>query len=140
MIDHDPTRNGVASPLPSNRKFGLTFSGLFFFLGLAGWFVFGKFVLWPLLSGAILLIISIVLPQILGLPNKIWMKFGDLLHRLVSPIILGIMFFLLITPLGLLMKALGKRPIPLQFDRDIESYWIARTPPGPTPDSMRNQF
>ena len=65
---------------------------------------------------------------------------GLVLHKIVSPIALGILFFLVVTPTGLLMRLLGKDPLRLRFDRSADSYWIARTPPGPDADSLKNQF
>ena len=63
-----------------------------------------------------------------------------LLHKIVNPIVLGIMFLVFITPIALVLRLLGKKLIPLTFERDKASYWIERTPPGPAPDSLRNQF
>jgi hypothetical protein len=66
--------------------------------------------------------------------------FRLLLHRIVSPLVLGVMFFGVVTPMGLVMRALGKDPLRLRFDRDARSYWIDRRPPGPAPDTLNNQF
>jgi hypothetical protein len=68
------------------------------------------------------------------------MGFGALLHAIMQPLLLGIMFFAMIFPIGLLMRIRGKRPIPVAFEPGCESYWISRDPPGPTPDSLRDQF
>jgi hypothetical protein len=62
------------------------------------------------------------------------------LHAVMTPVLLGLMFFTTITPIGWLMRALGKRPLALGFDREAKSYWIHRTPPGPARDSLPNQF
>ena len=72
--------------------------------------------------------------------NRLWMKFGGLLHRFVSPIVLGLLFFVVITPMGLAMRMLGKDPLKLRADTQSKSYWIDRTPPGPRPDSFIDQF
>jgi hypothetical protein len=58
----------------------------------------------------------------------------------VSPVVLGIMFFLVVTPIGLLMRAFGKDPLRLRFDKSASSYWLDRTPPGPPPESLSDQF
>jgi hypothetical protein len=63
-----------------------------------------------------------------------------LLHRITTPVILALLFWITVVPTGLLMRAFGKDPLRLKFDRDARSYWIERTPPGPAPDSLRNQF
>ena len=68
------------------------------------------------------------------------MKFGELLHRIVSPIALGIVFYLAVLPTGLLLRLFGKDPLRLKIDRGAASYWIKREPPGPTAESLNNQF
>ena len=83
---------------------------------------------------------ALVWPGVLAPLNRLWTRFGLLLHRLVSPLVLGVMFFLVITPMGLVMRALGKDPLRLQRDRAARTYWIDRQPPGPAPDSLNNQF
>jgi hypothetical protein len=79
-------------------------------------------------------------PAALAPLNRVWTRFGLLLHRIVSPVVLGVMFFVVVTPMGLIMRALGKDPLRLRFDRDARSYWIDRRPPGPAPDTLNNQF
>ncbi len=80
------------------------------------------------------------MPSLLAPLNRVWTKFGLLLHKVVSPIVLGVMFYLVITPTGLLMRLFGKDPLRLKFDGTAKSYWIPREPPGPKPDSIKDQF
>ena len=125
---------------PSDRNFGLVFAVVFAVIGLLPW-VFGRPVrTWGIVAAALFLAVALVAPRILAPLNKLWLKLGLLLHRVVSPIVLGIMFFLVITPMGLLMKVFGKDPLRLRFDRGASTYWIAREPPGPPPDSFSDQF
>ena len=91
------------------------------------------------ISGAFALV-SVIKPSVLAVPNRLWMKLGLLLAKVVSPIALGILFYLVFMPIGLLMRIGGKDPLRLKFDRDAKSYWIQRDPPGPPPTSMTNQF
>ena len=63
-----------------------------------------------------------------------------MLHRIVNPIIMVFLFFVVIAPIGLLMRALGKDPLRLKFDKTARSYWIARTDDRPLPEAMRQQF
>ena len=108
--------------------------------------------LWPLLSGdgtvrmwslivaALLFGVSVTVPGALSPFNTVWLKLGLLLSRIVNPIVLGLMFYLVITPFGLALKLFRKDLLNLQHDPSATSYWIQRKPPGPTPESMRNQF
>ena len=91
-------------------------------------------------SAALFLVIAYTYPKVLAPLNLLWMKFGLLLHKIVTPVILGLLFFVTITPIGLLARACGKDFLRLRLDRGAKSYWIERTPPGPPPQSMKNQF
>jgi len=72
--------------------------------------------------------------------NRLWLWFGLALHRIVSPVVLAALFFVVITPVGVVARLAGKDFLRLSFDRGATSYWIDRRPPGPRPSSMRNQF
>jgi hypothetical protein len=124
----------------SERSFGIVFAVVFAVIGLWPLLVGRGPRLWSVAVGAVFLICAFVLPKALAPLNRLWLRFGLLLHRIVSPIALGIMFFLVITPTGLLMRALGKDPLRLKFDRNLASYWIDRVPPGPPPESFKDQF
>jgi len=139
-IADNQSHTEVATPLPSNRRFGLLFAAVFSGFGLARWLIGGHLDLWPWIAGIAFLTVALTAPSLLTPLNRLWMKLGLLLHHIVSPMVLAVMFFGLIAPMGLVMRILGKRPIPLEFEPGRESYWIARTPPGPEPESLRNQF
>ena len=89
---------------------------------------------------AAFLLVALVYPRLLGPLNRLWLKFGLLLYKVMNPLILGLLFFVTIMPIGLVMRAFGKDFLRLRLDRTAKSYWIDRTPPGPPPQSMRNQF
>lgn len=124
----------------SERFFGITF--FVFFLLIALWpLLWGK----PLRIGVLgvsisFLALALIRPSLLAPLNRLWLKFGALLHSITSPIILGIMFFLVILPIGLLMRLLGKDFLRLRFDNNTPSYWIKREPPGPDKSSLNRQF
>jgi hypothetical protein len=124
----------------SNRAFGLVFAAVFLIIGLWPWAFGGQVRVWSLLVSAAFLVAAWVWPAVLAPLNRLWTRFGLLLHRIVSPVVLGVMFFVVITPTGLLMRALGKDPLRLQLEREARSYWIERQPPGPLPDTLNNQF
>jgi hypothetical protein len=95
---------------------------------------------WALVPAAAFLVLALLWQRPLRPLNWLWLQFGLLLYKLVSPVALGILFYLAVAPTGLLMRALGKDPLHLKRDPAAPSYWIMRAPPGPTPESMKNQF
>ena len=72
--------------------------------------------------------------------NKLWFKFGLLLHAIINPIVLGAMFFVAVTPMALVMRLAGKKLLNMDYEPNAKSYWIERKPPGPPPESVRRQF
>jgi hypothetical protein len=124
----------------SDRSFGLVIATVF--LVIAFWpLVRGEPVRWWALAvAAVFAALALTWTAALAPLNKWWTKLGVLLYRVVSPIVLGLLFYVAVVPVGLLMRVLGKDPLRLRRDPDAASYWIDRTPPGPTPDSMKNQF
>lgn len=107
--------------------------------------------LWPLVGGAgprvwalgiagVFALLARVWPDALAPLNRIWFRFGLLLHRIVSPVVLAVLFFLTVTPMALLLRILGKDLLRLRWDREAASYWIERDPPGPEPETMIHQF
>ena len=124
----------------SERGFGIVFAVVFTIVGLLPLLAGGGVRWWALALAAGFLGAGYLAPQILRPLNRLWLKFGLLLHRIVNPVIMGLLFFVTVTPIGLIMRALGKDPLRLNLDRSAKSYWIERTPPGPAPDTMKNQF
>lgn len=124
----------------SDRSFGMVFAAVFAVIGVLPLAFGGGVRLWSLAVGAVFLLVALAVPSILAPLNRLWLRFGLLLHRIVSPLILGVMFFLVITPMGLVMRAFGKDLLRLKFDKAARSYWIDRTPPGPAPESLKDQF
>lgn len=124
----------------SDRGFGLVFAAVFAVIGL-----------WPLIHAtlprwwslgiaAAFLAVSLIRPALLAPLNRLWMRFGLLLHRIVNPIVMGLLFYVVLTPFGLVLRLLGKDPLRRGFDAAAATYWIQRLPPGPAPDTMKNQF
>lgn len=129
-----------AVPLPSDRSFGLTF--VFVLGALAGWLWWREHGgAWMAgLGAALLLAVSLAYPRILHPFNRAWMAFGAVLQRIVSPVVLGVMFFGVITPLGWALRVGGRDEMRRRFEPDAPSYWIDRDPPGPAPGSLNQQF
>ena len=124
----------------SDRAFGLVFAGVF--LLVAGWPLFSGETprWWALGIAAAFVLIAMLKPALLAGLNRQWIKLGLLLGKVVSPVALGILFYCVIAPIGLLVRLSGKDPLRLKLDSGSNSYWIPRKPPGPPPDSMTNQF
>lgn len=124
----------------SDRAFGAVIAGVLLVVALAPLRHAHAPRSWAfVLSGAFALI-AILKPALLATPNRLWTRLGVLLGKVVSPIALGILLYAVLTPVALLLRLTGQDPLRLKLDRDAGSYWIAREPPGPSPDSMTNQF
>lgn len=124
----------------SDRNFGLTFAALFAILAaLSGWRGGER---WPYWLGAAVAValVAFVVPKVLAPLNRAWTAFGLLLFKVVNPVVMFILFATTIVPIGLVRRALGKDSLRLRFEPDAPSYWIPREPPGPEPESMKNQF
>lgn len=126
----------------SDRSFGFVFVVVFLVIGLwpllSDWTAFETIRLWSVGIAALILLVALVRPTILAPANRVWMKFGLLLHRIVSPIMLGAMFFVALTPVALFMRLRGKDLLALKPRSDAKSYWIERN--DEVPSSMSNQF
>jgi Saxitoxin biosynthesis operon protein SxtJ len=92
-------------------------------------------------AGALLLSLGILAPSRLSALNKLWLKAGAAIAKVVNPIVLALLFFFVVTPIALFMRIAGKRPLRLAPDQTAASYWISREPSeGEAPTSMRRQF
>lgn len=124
----------------SDRSFGIVFCVVFAVIGLYPLLGGGDVRLWSLGLAAAFLLVALVRPGLLAPLNRWWLKFGLLLGRIVSPLAMGLVFFLVMTPTGLIMRLLGKDLLRLRLEPAAESYWIERRPPGPAPETMTHQF
>tara|TARA_B100002052_G_scaffold285580_1_gene298555 strand:- start:389 stop:772 length:384 start_codon:yes stop_codon:yes gene_type:complete len=120
----------------SNRSFGIVFFTVFLLIALYPLINEENLRLWSLVISLIFLVLGLINSQILTPLNKLWFKFGILLGKIVSPIIMGIIFFFVVTPIGFIMKAIGKDLINLKYNNN-KSYWIEKTGPK---SKMKNQF
>lgn len=124
----------------SDRSFGIVFAVVFALVAALSWYSGGTHWTWWLGGSALFALVALAYPGVLAPLNRLWMKFGLLLAAVISPLVLGLVFYLCITPIGFLMKLFGKDPLRLRLDRDADTYWIRREPPGPPPESLKNQF
>jgi hypothetical protein len=95
---------------------------------------------WALGIGVVFLALAFLWTAPLAPLNRLWSQLGLLLFQIVSPIVLGLLFYLTVTPVGFLLRLFGKDPLRLRRNSAAKTYWVLRVPPGPSPQSMKNQF
>ena len=122
--------------LPSNKNFGIVFAIVFFTISIWPLLKEGDIRYWSLIISFIFFVLALVNSKILTPLNKIWMKFGVLLGKIISPIVMGFIFFFVVTPTGILMRLFQKDLLNLKFNKN-KSYWIEKTGPK---SKMKNQF
>jgi len=137
---HESFRERDAIKGSSNKSFGFVFSVVFAVIGVLPLIGGGPPRWWSLAVAVLLLITAFSAPKLLAPLNRVWTRFGLLLHRIVNPLVMAFLFFLVVTPIALLMRLFGKRPLHLKAEPDASTYWISRDPPGPEPDTMKQQF
>ena len=118
--------------MPSDRSFGWTFAGLFAFISF--------FHPWMLALAATAALVTLTRAHWLSPLKRAWMKFGELMHHVVSPVMMGLIFFVVFTPVGIAMRAFGRDTMKRRFEPQRASYWEDRIPPGPADDSFRDMF
>jgi hypothetical protein len=124
----------------SERTFGLVFAAFLCVIGLVPLIHHGHIRLWALVAAAVFLVVALVVPRILQPLNHLWFLLGRLLHRIVNPLVMGVLFYVVITPAALLIRLAGWDLLSLKRDPKAQSYWVHRTPPGPEPQSLKNMF
>lgn len=125
---------------PSNRKFGVTFSVIFAVLAVL---LAHRHISWAYAAGtmAVLsLILGLRFPDVLTAPNRAWLKLGLLLNKIVSPIVMIVLFFVVIMPIGLIIRLFRKDLLRLKRDRSAQTYWLSRSDSRNATESMRQQF
>jgi len=120
----------------SNRSFGIVFFLFLLIIAIYPLINDGELRLWSLFISIVFLFLGLVNSKILNPLNKLWFKFGIFLGKIISPLVMGIIFFLVVTPIGLLMRLLNKDLLNLRFNNN-DSYWIEEIEPK---SKMKNQF
>ena len=137
LRDDEPIEGGT------DRAFGCTVGVILIVFGAAKAFIVGgtpPIALLIAAAGGVLLLFGIVAPSRLSVLNRLWARLGGVLAQVVNPIVLVLLFFLVVTPMALVMRMVGKRPLRLKPDRTADSYWIQREPPKGDASGMRRQF
>jgi Saxitoxin biosynthesis operon protein SxtJ len=124
----------------SDRSFGFVMAAVFAAVSALNAWHSGRLWPWTATLSAVFFAAGIVRPAALHRLNLLWLKFGLLLSRIVSPIVMALLFFGTVLPTGIVMRMMGKDLLRLKRQAATDSYWIVRSPPGPSPESMRDQF
>jgi predicted membrane metal-binding protein len=133
----------MARPVKSSseKSFGIVFAVVF--LIIAFWpsiFRGANPYWWALIAAAAFLAAAFLAPKALVPLNRIWFRFGLALHHIVNPVVMALLYYGAVVPMGLIVRLAGKDPLRLKDDPSALSYWIRRQPPGPPPQSMAKQF
>ena len=124
----------------SDRSFGIVFCVVFSVIGF--WPMLDQMspYIWAISISIVLLAISVIYPRLLRGLNLLWYRFGLLLHSVMTPFLLGLIFFSTFVPIGFIMRLMGKRPLPTSFNKSKDSYWIEKGSAELKPETMKRQF
>ena len=122
--------------ISSNRSFGIVFFVVFLLIAFYPLTYGGEIRIWSVITSLIFLVSGLLNSKFLTPLNKLWFRFGIFLGKIISPVIMGIIFFLVVTPIGLIMRLLGKDVLNLKYNKS-KSYWIEKSGPK---SKMKNQF
>jgi hypothetical protein len=140
MAAHEHFDREEAVQGSSDKAFGLVFTAFFLIVGLAPLWKGAPVRTWALVVSGLVLVISLLAPRVLAPANFLWTKLAFVLHKIMSPIALGVLFFLVATPTAFVLRLLKKDPLRLVTDPTADSYWLRRPAAEPAPQSMENQF
>ena len=130
-------RNNSKIKISSNRSFGIVFFFVFIIISLWPLINENPLRVWSIFVAIIFLILGLINSKLLTPLNVLWFKFGKLLGSMIAPIVMGIVFFLVITPIGLIMKTFGKDLLNKRYNNKSKSYWINREK---SKGTMKQQF
>jgi len=123
--------------ISSNRSFGILFFIVFFITSLWPLISRGDIIYWALIASLIFLVLGVLNSKFLTPLNKLWIKFGIFLGAIASPIVMGIIYFIVLTPIGALMRFLGKDLLKINKSKSLTTYWINRDK---QKNTMKKQF
>ena len=130
-ISHIEVKSG------SEKNFGIVFAAVFLMVGLYPLISDKGVRLWSLVIAFIFFVLAYLAPRILSVPNKLWFKLGMALGKVVAPVVMALVYFTTVVPIGLIARLMGKDFIRQKLDKNAKSYWIKRSLPI---GSMRDQF
>jgi Saxitoxin biosynthesis operon protein SxtJ len=124
----------------TDRFFGLLFSAVWGVVAMAALRRGGPIRAWAVGLAAAFLVTSLIRPTVLGPLNRLWQRLAQFLQRFANPIVMAVLYFSTIVPFALIMRLLDRDGLRLKWEPGQASYWIPRKPPGPQPESMKDQF
>ena len=137
---HEQLRRSEEVPRASERSFGILFAVVFAIISLWPLWSGGVPYWWAAVIAGLFALSAFVAPRLLKPLNSAWLALGGVLHRIVSPLVLGLVYVTTVIPTGVFLRLTGRDPLRLKLDRNASTYWQDRTPPGPAPGSLNNQF
>ncbi len=137
---HESLRDKDEVQVGSEKGFGIVFAVVFAIIALWPLIDGAPVRLWAAIAAAVFLVAAFIAQPLLKPLNLLWFKFGMLLYKIVNPVVMAFLYYTTVVPTGLIMRMVGKDPLNRQFDPKAKSYWIERDPPGPAPESMKDQF
>lgn len=135
---HEDYRREGDEPRASERSFGLVFTGVFALIGLLPLLDGHPVRWWALVIAGVFAVLAFIAPRLLAPLHRVWMTIGKLLHRVVSPLVLGLLYSVAVVPTGWFLRARGLDPLRLKFDPAARTYWVTRE--NAEPVSFKNQF
>ena len=121
----------------SEKSFGLIFAVVFFIVGLYPLVNNKDILLWPLITALTFFMLGYMAPKVLTVPNKLWFKLGLALGAVVAPVVMALVYFTTVVPIGLIMRLMGKDMLQQKLNKNAKSYWINRDQPM---RPMKDQF
>jgi hypothetical protein len=137
---HENLHEDLDSKVASPRAFGLTFAAVFLAAGVLLSFRHGRLNVASFLVGLIFLIVALALPGLLAPLNRLWSFVGSVLHRVMTQVLMGLVFVFAVTPVALLRRVFGSSGLALRFEPKLDSYWIARDHAVTDAESLKRQF
>ena len=139
MIAHETVRPR-ARKRGSARAFGLTFAAVFAVLGLFPLIRHGQPRGWLIVAALVLALLAVAAPRILDAPNRAWLWIGERLSVVTSTVLIGVIYFVVVTPMGIIARLRGKDPLRKRFESNRTTYWISRDRADLTAESLTRQF
>ena len=140
MSTHEKTNHSEVIEPGSDRSFGLVVGGILSVIGIYQFFAGSGLSVWILGPGVALVFVGVIAPRMLHPLNIAWTHLGILLGKVVTPVVMFLVYVISVVPTGLILRLVGKDLLRLKSATSDATYWIERTPPGPPPESLKDQF